>query len=237
VPFLGPVRPQRYRLLVSLALLNAGWVFLSGSRGSALISGACLLFILIRLRPSKGVLVTVAVATLTAVAAVNQFEALESRAAFRVTKLFDTDYSGSDRTSGRSDLARGGWQMFLEHPLGIGTGGFPHGWALFSNRSRAWAFGGAHKEAHSAWIKVLVENGVPGICLFAAFVLSFAFVGWTRRTGGQLLSGVFVTGLLSMAFVVDEFQGKGLWFLAGAGMVCLGAGRHRRLASEKPTAA
>lgn len=217
VYFAGPVRRRRSRLLVILAFLNAGWVFLSGSRGSIFICVVCLLFILARLRSVKGIGLTLGAAVLAAFAIAGQFGGLESRAVNRLAALFDTERSMTSRTSGRWDLALGGWYIFLDHPLGVGTGGFPEAWATRGSRERVFAFHeGAHVQAHSAWIKVLAENGIPGIVLFIAFVLSFLAVGWRQRRAGMLLPGLLVTVVFSVAFLADEFQGKGLWYLSGA---------------------
>jgi O-antigen ligase len=216
VYFASPVRRRRFRLLVSLAFVNAGWVFLSGSRGSFLICVVCVLFILMRLQSVKGIGLTLAVALLGAMAIAGQFGGQESRAVFRLTKLFDRERSLTDRTSGRWDLALGGWNIFLDHPLGVGTGGFAHSYAALSSRSGILAFRGAEKQAHSGWMKVLAENGIPGILLFIAFVLSFAALGWRERGAGMFLPGMLVTLVLSVAFLADEFQGKGLWYLSGA---------------------
>jgi O-antigen ligase len=216
VYFASPVPRRRSRLLVILALLNAGWVFLSGSRGSTFICVVCLLFILARLRRVQGSALTLAAAALVAIAVAGQFAGQESQAVNRLTNLFDRERSITNRTSGRWDLALGGWYIFLERPLGVGTGGFPQAWATLGNRQGISAFEGASKQAHSGWIKVLAENGVPGILLFASFVLSFAVLGWRRRTAGMFFPGLLVTLVLSVAFLADEFQGKGLWYLGGA---------------------
>ena len=216
VYFASPVRRRRSRLLVILAFVNAGWVFLSGSRGSFLICVVCLMFILVRLQSVKGTGLTLAAAAIVAIAVAGQFEGQQSRAVDRLTKLFDRERSMTNKTSGRWDLALGGWHIFLEHPLGVGTGGFPQAWSALRNRQGISAFEGAKMQAHSGWIKVLAENGIPGILLFIAFVLSFAFLGWRRRRAGMFLPGLSVTLVLSVAFLADEFQGKGLWYLGGA---------------------
>jgi O-antigen ligase len=216
VCFASPGGARRARLLVGLAFVNAAWVFLSGSRGSVLICATCLCFILIRLWSERAWGFSVAASMAGAILIAAQFRGQEDRAAFRLTKLFDPGRSLTDRTSGRSDLALGGLQIFLDHPLGVGTGGFPRAWAAHSRARRIAVFTGAEKQAHSGWIKVLVENGIPGILLFGGFVLSFAFVGWRRRRAGMFLPGLVVTLILSVSFLVDEFQGKGLWYLTSA---------------------
>jgi O-antigen ligase len=216
VYFASPGRRRRSRLLVSLVSVNAGWVFLSGSRGSMLIGVVCLLFILARLRQVQGGALTLVAAALFVIALAGQFVGQESEAVSRLAKLFDSERSMTNRTSGRWDLALGGWRIFLDEPLGVGTGGFPEAWATLQNRREISAFEGASKQAHSGWIKILAENGVPGILLFTAFVLSFAVLGWRRRNAGMFLPGLLVTLVLSVAFLAEEFQGKGLWYLVGA---------------------
>ena len=76
------------------------------------------------------------------------------------------------------------------------------------------AFEGNAMQAHSAWVKTLVENGIPGTALLAAFVASYAFAGWSRRSRDAALLGGLTTAVLGLAFVSTEFMIKGLWFLA-----------------------
>ena len=128
----------------------------------------------------------------------------------------------SSRTSGRSDLALGGWYIFQEHPLGVGTGGFGDAWSTLNRREGLSDFReGARTAAHSAWIRVLAENGIPGILALFGFVFSFAVIGWRRRSSGAFPLGLLVTFTLAVAFLAHEFQGKGLWFLVAGAMTLL----------------
>jgi O-antigen ligase len=214
VYFTSPFRRREAGLPLVLAIIDVLWVFLSGSRGSMFSGAVCLLFILLRLRSVKMAALTLVGSGLFAVV---MSGALEERSTVRLSTLFNTERSLSGRTSGRWDLAFGGWYIFRENPLGVGTGGFPDAWATLNSRRQISTFRkGKSIAAHSAWIKVLVENGVPGILLFTAFVLSFAVVGWRRRGAGMFLPGLLVTAALSVAFLADEFQGKGLWYLSAA---------------------
>jgi O-antigen ligase len=147
----------------------------------------------------------------------NRFGALEAGATARFDKLFNADVSLEERTSGRSTLMRGGWSIFVQHPLGIGTGGFENAWAALEQPETVtqWA-AGKQVPAHSGWLMVLVENGLPGIILFVSYVASFAFVGLRQRDRRLLLLGLFVTVMLAVAFTMNEFQGKALWFAAAA---------------------
>jgi O-antigen ligase len=220
---IGGLRRGRLPLAL-LAAANAVWVFLSGSRGSLLITLVCLGFIALQMRKSGRSLPIVAAALLIAFGVASQFVEQKQLAVHRLNRLLDSQHSWTSRTSGRSDLALGGWHVFREHPLGIGTGGFASAWmdTNLQQRERLSGFRqGVYTPAHSGWIKVLTENGFLGILVFAGFVLSFAVTGWRRRRGGVFLLGLLVTVSLSVAFAADEFQGKGLWFLAAAVMTVL----------------
>jgi O-antigen ligase len=227
--------PRRGRLLLAmLAAVNAVWVFLSGSRGSFLITLVCLIFIAVQMRKSGRALPILAGALLIALGIASQFVERQSEAVHRFDKLLDSRRSWTSRTSGRSDLALGGWYSFQQHPLGIGTGGFGIAWVNLRQREGMSVFReGVYTPAHSGWIKILTENGVPGILLFSAFVLSFAGIGWRRRREGMFLLGLLVTLSLSVAFLADEFQGKGLWFLAAAVMTVMR--RRPRLGQKSAT--
>jgi hypothetical protein len=52
--------------------------------------------------------------------------------------------------------------------------------------------------------------------LFVAYVGSFALVGLRQGDRRLLLLGLFVTVMLAVAFTMNEFQGKALWFAAAA---------------------
>jgi O-antigen ligase len=138
----------------------------------------------------------------------------------RFDKLFDSSISYSQRTSGRSVLATGGWYLFLEHPLGVGTGGFSYSYATL-DRENIDFHRGRRMQAHSGWIKTLAENGLPGIVLLVSYVWSFALRGWLRRKDGLFLIGLLPSVVLSITFLSTEFQGKGNWFLASAASVLL----------------
>jgi O-antigen ligase len=217
--------PRRGRLpLALLAAINAAWVFLSGSRGSLLIALVCLGFIALHMRKLGRSLPIAAAALLIALGVVSQFGERKALAVHHFNRLLDSQRSLTSRTSGRSDLALGGWHIFREHPLGIGTGGFANAWmdTNLQQRERLSGFRqGVYTPAHSGWIKVLTENGLPGILIFAGFLLSFAVTGWRRGREGAFFLGLLVTVSLSVAFLADEFQGKGLWFLAAAVMTVL----------------
>ena len=134
----------------------------------------------------------------------------------------------ANRTSGRSELMLGAWYIFVDHPFGVGTGGFTRAWERMTFVPGMSYFEiGEDMAAHSAWAKVLAENGIVGFLLLAGFIGSFAFVGWKRRAAGLFLIGAFTTLVLAAAFTNTEFQSKGLWLLSAASVVILSRGKEQ----------
>ena len=82
----------------------------------------------------------------------------------RIALLLDSQELHRARTSGRSNLALDGWQIFADHPLlGVGTGGFAAVRIERSDRTGTRGFANKKLAAHSAWIKALAENGLFGL--------------------------------------------------------------------------
>lgn len=210
-------------LLVPLAAVNLSWVFLSGSRGTLVVALCCVMYLLFAVARAAGRVVALAVVTSAAVVIALQFPELTSGALHRLGKTFQTeaeDYrqvSLSERTSGRSDLGLGGWYIFTEHPLGVGTGGFPRAWQELRSRAGMSEFGrGERRTAHSGWVLTLAENGLPGVLLLAAWLLSFARDG--LRAIGRRRRGLALLACVGIGFhlLFAEFQSKALWLLAAA---------------------
>lgn len=213
--------------LASLAAVNFVWVFISGSRGGLLISVFCLIFLIthiLRARArglSRRYIILIAV-LLLGFGVMTQFSEREDSSLSRFEKLLNSRETLRNRTSGRSDLMIGGWYIFLDHPAGVGTGGFKPSWASLGRLEGLSGFAhGKQKAAHSAWMKTLVENGLPGFLLLAGYVFSFVLVGWRKRQKRLLGLGFLVTSTLGFAFVSTEFQSKGLWFLTAGVTVLL----------------
>jgi O-antigen ligase len=209
-------------LLLLLAAVNAGWIFLSGSRGTSIVALFGLLYGLSRARRALTAIVLAGAMLVAGLAVVDLFGEQAERSTQRINKLLDTRYSLAGRTSGRWDIARAGWYIFLDHPVsGVGTGAFAVNWKRLTGVSGLSMYGwGREVQAHSGWIKVLAENGAPGFLLFAAFVLSFAWCGF--RGGGNVWPlGLLTTITWTVALLTTEFQPKGLWFLAAGTVLFL----------------
>jgi hypothetical protein len=220
-----------------LAAVNLCWVFLSSSRGDLLIGLIALLFLVAVTRGAAARLSYLGIVALLGTIVVAGFPDMRERAVFRITKLMDSDESVESRTSGRSDLVRGGLHIFGQHPFGVGTGGFARTWAGLGYVEGISGFKyGQEMAAHAGWIKVLVENGVVGFALLAMFVLSFAVVGWHANGGAMRLLGILVTAVLAQALTSTEFQPKGLWFLAAGATTLLNAPSLRAARDQSTTA-
>jgi O-antigen ligase len=199
----------------ALAGANAMWTFLSGSRGGILIVSVGLLFIVITMKRMSHRLVFIATALVMATLILGAFGDQESFALHRINKMLDDDESAVSRTNGRSDLALAGVYMVRHAPLGVGTGGFAPTWASLGFVPGLSTFKrGEEFQAHSAWIKILAENGWPGLLLMVAYVGSFAVAGFRSQRPGDASLGALVTAALAVSFLSTEFQGKTVWFLA-----------------------
>jgi O-antigen ligase len=197
-----------------LGIVNILWIFLTGSRGGMLMAIFCLIFLANRTRKASSQLALFLVAPLLAALTLTLFSGLGDYAGSRVTKLFDDERSMENRTSGRNELMAAGLYLFQNHPLGVGTGGF--GNEFEGVHLVDLSFSGRDVNAHSAWIKILAENGLPGIILLAAYVLSFAAVRGTDGADPARSLGLLVAIVLAAAFVTREFQSKSIWLLTAS---------------------
>ena len=209
------VHPSGQLMLALLAAVNAMWAFFTGSRGGLLIVTVGLLFILACTKRTSHRLLGLVGGTLIVLLSFSTFDALGNNTLRRLDKLMNDEETSSARTSGRSDLAWAGVHMVNQNPLGVGTGGFAHAWAQVGFLPGLSSFKrGEEFQAHSAWIKVLAENGWLGFGVMMVYVGSFAYFGLIHRRDGSAALGWLATAGLAAAFISTEFQGKAVWMLA-----------------------
>lgn len=215
--------PRGQAIIGLLSVVNFVWVFLSTSRGHLLVAVWCLLYLLSQIKGvSYRLLIVLGVLlfSLWLSADSSEYSPTKLTTLQRVTVLFDSSATASQRTSGRSELVLAGWYIFQDHPLGVGTGGFAATLPSVSNRSglTKWLTNNAQKTrpAHAGWVKTLSENGIIGMIILASFVVSFAVVGWRKRKEGLFSLGLLTTGFLALNFVSQEYSGKGPWLLVVA---------------------
>jgi O-antigen ligase len=208
-------------ILGTLAAFCGCWVFLTASRGGMLICATAFACLMTEIKGMNNRMMVLVVGGLVAMGVLAKFAEEQLASAARWNKLMDENRSLASRTSGRSDLYRGGLMIFAANPLGVGTGSFGLAYKEISRNEGEFTFGVDHEaSAHSAWLKLLAENGAPGVLLLAGYVFSFVFVGWQKWREGLFLLGLLASVALGVSFLSSEFQGKGLWFLA-AGITVL----------------
>ena len=209
-------------ILYLLFATNLCWVFLVGSRGGMMVSSVVTLYVLFSARSASRMFQIFAAGAIAVLLLVNAFPALRDRAFHRVEKLANRDLSVSERTSNRSVFVVAALRMFRDHPFGVGTGGFGSSWTrLNDTRGISQSSLKYEKSSHSAWLKTIAENGLPGILLFTALVGSFAFAGFRQGHADAIAVGLLATTVLALSFTATEFQSKGLWFLVAGSIVFL----------------
>ena len=217
---------RRWWLLGVLVTVNIALAFVTGSRGGFSTSALLALYILAR-SPKfrwKGYIVLL-FGIMFVAAAVTWNDAYTNTVA-KWFQLVDPDRTFSQASSSRSDIAEFGWTTFRANPMGIGTGSFTEASGDLSTLGRNLA-------AHSAWIKIMAENGVAGLAVFIAFIAAFA----TARPRGSAVNsalGPLVAVVTSVAFLSSEFQSKSIWLLVSGAIVLLQSTRRGATAPAIP---
>ena len=179
-----PVDRQGRMPLYVLAFLNVTWVFLSSSRGTLSLALVCVTYLLVTAGGLRRSVAIGLAGLMLCLAVVSRFPTLGSSTVERVLLLVNRDATMRVRTSGRDELLRGGLRLVGERPLGIGTGGFSDAWTRVAAPGSGLRFRrGEPSSAHSGWVRLLAENGLPGAALFACFVLAVAAAGRDERVG------------------------------------------------------
>ena len=223
------IKNKRGRFFFLLMIvINLFWVFISGSRGSLLTGFVCVICFVLILRNFSWITLFIIIGICATYWLSTTLLDQQVVALNRIEKLFDQSYTLAQRTSGRSDIAWTGWQIFLKQPVGIGTGSFKEG-ASFLNIA-----GGKERAAHSGWIKTLAENGVLGFILMFAWVVSFFFKGIRSDEHEKKITGLLVTLVLAVSFISKEFQGKDLWFLVAGAVIQLNSEQYLKLFTDYP---
>jgi O-antigen ligase len=205
-------------VLAAVVAIAAMWIGLlfsfSQSSFTALIAGVIVAAAVAwRRRAIALVAVAAAVFVVVAVAAPNVRHAV----------LHHADGGLNRVTSGRSKLVSNGVKIAVHHPVaGVGVGGFRHAYA-----KRAHLRGKEPKAAasHDTPITVAAETGLPGLALFAWFIvvalaLAFRrvdrdFVGRAALVFGLILVAIGVHSLFYNAF----FEDPTVWGVLGLAAV------------------
>lgn len=250
-------RPRLWKFVVSAAL-TAG-VFLSFSRGALIALGvAVLLWLLVRrkdLLPNKRLYLLVIIFQVTALAILFSYGPFNvlAQQRFRLTQSYDTQ--------SRAVSWQTGLQGFTDNPGGSGPGTFESGVIasekanvikkinnlqitdeqkrqMINDLDTAKATTVTAQvgvtitpSAHNTYLRVLRENGVIGIVLFLAFVLSTIWFGRDILLNGPRFDGfqvaIFVSwiGFLANSMVIDTLHWRLIWYLPALLLASLGLKR------------
>lgn len=200
---------RNWTLIGLLVTVLFGCAFITTSRGGFMVAAVLSLFVLWRAPSFRWKSYSIATACLALVVAAVVYGDLFSRSTAKWAEFTDPALSVAQSTHRRSEIAESGWRTFLANPLGTGTGSF----VVTNGANRLHSRGYA---AHSAWIKTMTENGIPGLLLLAAFVIAIA-LGRPASPDVSRAIGPVAALAMSLLFLTSEFQSKSLWMLiAGA---------------------
>lgn len=191
-------------------------VFITGSRSGSVLAFIALLYIVMKsgkLTISNRVF-SIIVGSITILALSTQLSGTLDSAQYRFSQLFNNNLSMARRTSNRSDLFIIGWNVFLDHPLGIGTGSIDKA-VIRSYSQSAIIDSYGLTSVHSALSKILAENGLLGGILLLFFTMSFSYY-YFKKTDRKVTAeiGLLCSAVIFSSLFVAEFQGKSLFYLA-----------------------
>jgi putative inorganic carbon (hco3(-)) transporter len=217
---------DRRRVAAAVVLLAVLWTglltTLSESSFGALLVGLAVL-VALRVRMPRP-LTLVAVAVVLAVAAV-ALPALLGAGPVSLHRV----------TSGRSDLVRGGAELFAERPVqGWGSGSFTREYRdQRKGTSRA-----AVSASHTTPLTVAVEQGLPGLVVYVALLLAAwgAVVGGPRGSPAIAALGAVVAALVFHSLLYAAFLEEPLLWTALGALAALGAAPGRPTAERRDRA-
>ncbi len=101
----------------------------------------------------------------------------------------------------RTDSWHAGWEMFKDHPFGVGPGNFPIRFPEYQPETMKRSMWG--RQAHSLWFTLLPELGVPGLLLYLSLLwLNLRDLRYLRRLPKDDDNSRFVY-FLSLAYVAS----------------------------------
>lgn len=223
--FRSPLTSQKLqRIFLLLALVNALSVFLSGSRGGLGIGAVIVFGFFLDLRRLDSRFGWIVIGILLFYLGAALFPETADQAISRLQKATNAEeYSLAQRTSSRSELAKGAWYIFLDNPLGVGTGQFSATWISmgdFDGRVKA-GFVGKERIPHGAWFLVMSENGFLGLFYLTGFVFSLTFTGLSSKNRDIRVLGLIVGLAIGINYFHSNFQSKAIWLLIATAIVWL----------------
>jgi hypothetical protein len=220
---------KRWIIFLSIPFILNG-VFLAGSRGAIVgLMGAGLVSLYLCPKIHRkylyliGVLGAILLMMLVNVNFLERMEMITGKASQEMTRRTGATEDGSAMS--RIIILKGGWNMFLDYPSGVGSDG--HEILSFDERYLPpSALSGRHgRAAHNTFMKLLVEHGVLGGLLFIAMGIWITLTLWRLkrldRIGLPMSLGFYraaIGGSLAVHFVSGQFASYlrpevGVWLI------------------------
>lgn len=205
------LKDKRHRfILFILSLGNLILLTFTGSRGALLTGIVSLYFMLTKKTNALKLIFWALIGYYILSMSAPLLENVDSSIARKIYVLFNDDASVSQKTNDRSDIALIGYQMFLENPLGVGTGNFSYTFKKFTMYSFSdLSISQTTKQSHSAFIKIMAENGIFGILLFLLFISTYYY----NKKNPIYKNGIYFILAALATFLSSEFQHKPIWFV------------------------
>jgi O-antigen ligase len=145
--------------------------------------------------------------------------------------------STSNATSGRTKLIEGGLELFADRPLyGYGSGSFQR---EYQRRHRA-SVENATSASHTIPITIAAEQGIVGLALYAALLVSaFAalLTGAGRSPPRAIVAAAFAALMLHTWTYADFLEDPFTWTLLGIGVALARVGGAADRSPEPPAGA
>ncbi len=150
-------------------------------------------------------------------------------------------YAKEGAIQARLELWGAGWQMFLDHPFGVGIGQFKQAVEQYNTGAEMYAFSIPRRVTHNSYLLCMTELGIQGISvLFALFSLTlwklYLCWRWSRIEGDSSPIKLYAYGCL-LAIVIysvaaaftDRLYTESFWWVMAL-PVCLERAAARRFA-------
>jgi putative inorganic carbon (hco3(-)) transporter len=177
---------------VAISLLCISAIVSTRSRGG-LVGLAAVFFVLWLVSPRKILSLVV-----TCVLASGLYFAADEGYWARMQTIHDTDQGTAKE---RLDSWSAGWEMFKDHPFGVGPDNFPIYFPDYQPegmRHNMWG-----RAAHSLWFTLLPELGIPGVILYSLLIRANLRSLWRLRNIAGESENRRLALLLSNAFMAS----------------------------------
>ncbi len=179
-------------IYLTTALLCVVSIVMSSSRGG--LVGLLAVFAVIWLASPRKILSLLLVGVL----ALGVYTAADQKYWDRMSTI-ETTNEGTAKV--RLDSWQAGWEMFKDHPLGVGPGNFPIRFPEYQSDSFTRDMWG--RQAHSLWFTLLPELGIPGLLLYLALLrFNLRDLWYLRRLSTETDNDRFAY-FLSVAFTAS----------------------------------